>query len=88
MQQKTYHITDNNDEKMREIHFIVQTRREAFMDLVSASVLPNFTTNLTRGQGVGLDRVNVPVLDPEATITFFLCAPESQLALLRACFAG
>ena len=77
-----------HDEKMQEIHFIVQTRREAFMDLVSASVLPNFTTNLTSGQSARLDRVNVPVLDPEASITLFLCAPESQLALLRACFAG
>ena len=77
-----------HNEKMREIHFIVQTRREAFMDLVSASVLPNFTTNLTSGQNAGLDRVNVPVLDPEASITFFLCAPERQRSLLRACFAG
>jgi DNA-binding transcriptional LysR family regulator len=72
-----------HDEKMRDIHFIVQTERRAFADLISASVLPNFTTNLTHMlMPPALDRVNVPILDTEATITFYLCVPEKQKKLL------
>ena len=75
-----------HDEKMRDIHFIVQTRRDAFVDLVSASLLPNFTTNLTKTPDVGPGRTDVPILDPEARITFYLCASEKNRPLLRACF--
>ena len=71
------------DEKMQDIHFIVQTQREAFTDLITASVLPNFTTNLTQQYSTQLDRVNVPVLDPEATIMFYLCVSEKRRALLE-----
>ena len=77
-----------HDEKMRDIHFIVQTQREAFMDLISASVLPNFVTNLTKPQNNLPDRVHVPILDPEAGITFYLCALEKNKALLQSCFTG
>ena len=72
------------DEKMRDIRFIVQSDREAFADLVSAAVLPSFTTNLTRllRREAPLDRVEVPVLDPEATMTFWLCAFKRNRKLL------
>ena len=72
------------DEKMRDIRFIVQTEREAFSDLISASVLPNFTTNLTQRYGAPIDRVNVPILDPEAAIRFYLCVSEKHRSLLEA----
>lgn len=72
------------DDKMQGIRFIVQSEREAFADLVSASVLPSFTTNLTRllGTEAPLDRVEVPILDPEATMTFHLCTLKKHRKLL------
>ena len=73
-----------HDEKMQDIHFIVQTQREAFTDLINASVLPNFTTNLTQQHSAVLDRVDVPILDPEATITFYLCVRKEKQILLEA----
>ena len=73
-----------SDEKMQDIHFIVQTQREAFADLINASVLPSFTTNLTQQHSAELDRVDVPILDPEATITFYLCVRKEKKKLLEA----
>ena len=73
-----------HDEKMQDIHFIVQTQRDAFTDLINASVLPNFTTNLTQMHSAVLDRVDVPILDPEATIRFYLCVRKEKRILLEA----
>lgn len=71
------------EEKMRDIRFIVQSDREAFSDLVSASVLPNFTSSLLKDfGGPPIDRVSVPILDEEASITFWLCAPRKNKKLL------
>ena len=76
------------EEKMRGIRFIVQSERDAFADLISASVLPNFTTNLTRTLATPpLDRVDVPILDPEASITFWLCTLKKNRKLLD-CISG
>ena len=71
------------EEKMGGIRFIVQREREAFLDLVSASPLPNFTTDLTRRlRDPPPDRVEIPILDPEASIRFYLCASERDRRLL------
>lgn len=72
------------DDRMQNIRFIVQSEREAFADLVSASVLPNFTTNLSHlfGETPPLDRVEVPILDAEATMTFYLCTLKKNRKLL------
>lgn len=75
-----------HDEKMQNIRFIVQTERKAFSDLISASVLPSFTTNLTQRYGAPMNRVNVPILDPEATIRFYLCVSEPHRSLLDVVF--
>ena len=72
------------EEKMRGIRFIVQSERDALADLINASVLPNFTTNLTRTlTAPPLDRVEVPILDPEATMNFYLCALKKNRKLLE-----
>ncbi|MBQ9346048.1 MAG: LysR family transcriptional regulator [Oscillibacter sp.] len=78
-------VWDNlREEKMADIHFIVQKDREAFKDLVTASTLPSFTTNLTRRLAPPpLDRVEIPILDPEASIPFYLCALERSRRLLE-----
>ena len=73
-----------SDEKMQDIHFIVQTQREAFADLISASVLPSFTTNLTQQHSAVLDRVDIPILDEEATIRFYLCTKDRYRPIFKA----
>ena len=71
------------EEKMRDIRFIVQSDREAFSDLISASVLPNFTSSLLKDWGAPpIDRVNIPIMDPEASITFWLSAARKNKKLL------
>lgn len=68
--------------KMTKTHFILQTDRQAFSDLVTASVLPNFVTNLSRDhQNPQLHRVVVPLMDKEAKKTFYLCARKSNQQL-------
>ena len=72
------------EEKMSDIHFIVQKEREAFADLVTASALPSFSTNLTRRLvPPPLDRVEIPILDSEASISFYLCALDRNRSLLE-----
>ena len=70
------------DRKMADIRFIVQTQMDAFDDLIQASVLPNFVSSLTiRLRRPPIDRVNIPLLDEEASITFWLCAPQKYRRL-------
>jgi len=72
------------EEQMKHIRFIVQSERDAFVDLINASVLPNFVTNLTHSFAAALpDRVEVPILDPVASITFWLCALKKNRKLLE-----
>lgn len=73
-------------EQMTETHFIVQTERQAFTDLISASVLPSFTTNLTSilpapSGSPPIDRVAVPISDEAATIQFYVCALKKNRRL-------
>ena len=66
-----------HDEKMQHIRFIVQSDRTAFNELISASQLPCFSTNLTRRFVPTLEgRVAIPILDPEAEIQFYLCTKK------------
>lgn len=73
-------------EQMTETHFIVQTERQAFTDLISASVLPSFTTNLTSilpapSGSPPIDRVAVPISDEAATMQFYVCALKKNRRL-------
>lgn len=71
-------------EKMEGVHFIVQKERDAFADLITASALPNFTTNLTRRLSPPpMERREIPVLDEEASIDFYLCVTEQNRRLLE-----
>lgn len=60
-------------EKMPASKFLVQTDGAVFDELVKASSLPCFTTDywLNRYTGYG-DRINIPLKDPEANVTFYL----------------
>ena len=73
-----------HDERMQGAHFIVQESREAFEQLVRASALPCFTTNLSsRFTPAARERVHIPIRDEEAAITFYLCARKGQRELLE-----
>ena len=58
--------------KMTNINFIRQTERIAFQELIKASALPSFTTNLDADpSGILSNRIILPILDKEATIPFY-----------------
>lgn len=71
------------DEKMQGVRFIVQSEMGAFTDLINLSVLPNFDSSLSDGRvEPPLNRVRVPLLDPEATMTFYISALKKHKRLL------
>lgn len=63
-------------EKMPASRFLVQTDTEAFNELVGASSLPCFTTDYGRYLTAYSDRVNIPLSDREADVTFYLAARD------------
>ena len=70
-------------EKMQQTHFIIQKEQHTLVDLAGASELPCFTTNLTgilKPRSMG--RVEIPILDPEATVTFYLYALKENRWLM------
>lgn len=72
-----------HDTKMAQTEFIVQERDDAFDALLRTSALPAFATNLTLERlHRGENRVVIPFLDPEATITFYCCVLKKNRAYL------
>ena len=60
-------------EKMPASKFLVQTDDGVFDELVRASSLPCFTTDYFHRQNAGYPgRVNIPLTDAEADVTFYL----------------
>lgn len=71
-------------EKMTETHFIVQNDRQAFSDLVTASFLPNFVTNISKNfKNPQQNRVMVPLMDKDAKKEFYLCVHNRDQKLFR-----
>lgn len=59
--------------KMPHSRFLVQNDRYTFNELVSASVLPSFSTDLDKEYlGENADRVDIPITDAEAKVTYYL----------------
>lgn len=78
------------DKTMPDSRFLTQSNRYNFNELLQASSLPSFTTNIVQkyfGPSPG-NRVTVPISDPEATVTYYLvCKAERKrdfAALFRA----
>ena len=71
-------------DKNPRLHYLIQSDRSTLEELVRASSLPCFSSNLTvfRFRSV-LNRVCVPLADEEAFATFYLCAREADRALLQ-----
>lgn len=60
-------------EKMPDSRFLTQSDRFSFNELVGASSLPAFTTDLANKYiETSNNRIEVPVSDPEGTVTYYL----------------
>ena len=68
--------------KMPDTHFLVQ-EGSAFRELINASALPCFTTDWAHMQGEpSQNRINVPILDPEANVTYYCLYQTANRKLL------
>lgn len=64
-------------EKMPASKFLVQTDESEFDELVKASSLPCFTTDYIRNRDeVYPNRINIPILDTEVNVTFYILTGE------------
>ncbi|HFI0742319.1 TPA: LysR family transcriptional regulator [Streptococcus suis] len=62
--------------------FIVQKDWDAFEELISASALPSFSTNITHlASENDSQRVHIPISDREATKTFYISALKKNKAI-------
>ena len=65
------------DTEMPDSRFLEQTDRTSFEELIQASVLPYFITNLSINDYIlPKDRVVIPILDDKVNVTFYLVAKE------------
>lgn len=67
-------------EKMPSTHFLLQNEQFTFTELVKASALPSFTSDLAlKKSGTPDNRVIVPILDEEAHVTYYCsCRAENE----------
>ncbi len=74
--------------KMPETNFILQDQDETFSALIQASALPAFASDLTlKHSEQWAERTNrlvLPILDPEAHISFYCCVHKSHKTYLPA----
>lgn len=64
-------------QKMPASKFLVQTDEFTFKELIEASSLPCFTTDYRHF--LYDKRINIPITDPEANVTFYLAAKEDGI---------
>lgn len=66
-------------EKMPDSRFLIQTDRFAFNELVQASSLPSFTSDLAeKYTETAAGRVNIPISDKESSVTFYLVCKQNR----------
>lgn len=67
-------------EKMPDSRFLTQSDRFSFNELVRSSSLPSFTTDLAKKYLEAENiRVEIPISDPEASVTYYLvCLKETR----------
>lgn len=67
-------------EKMPDSRFLTQSDRFSFEELVRSSSLPSFTTDLAKKYLETENiRIEIPISDPEASVTYYLvCLKESK----------
>lgn len=60
-------------EKMPNSRFLVQSERYSLEELITNSILPCFSTDLSRGNNpIPENRVSVPIADPEVNVIYYL----------------
>ena len=75
--------------KMPDSRFLTQSDRFSFDELVRSSSLPSFTTNLaSKFIDSGAERVNVPISDPDASVTYYLVGRKEQKQVFRSLFTA
>lgn len=76
-------------EKMPNSRFLTQSDRFSFNELVRSSSLPSFTTDLAKKYLVTEDvRIEVPISDPEATVTYYLVCKKGMKKEYLALFSS
>ncbi len=66
-------------EKMPHSRFLTQSDRFSFNELVQASSLPSFVTDLSEQYRITPPgRVNIPISDQEATVTYYLICKKER----------
>lgn len=74
-------------EKMPDSRFLTQNDRFSFNELVQASSLPSFITDLSEKYRITPPgRVYVPISDKEATVTYYLLCQKEQKQTFQALF--
>lgn len=72
--------------KMPQTNFILQEQDEAFSALIQVSALPAFASDLTLKHSERwaeqTNRLALPILDPEAHVTFYCCVHKAHKAYL------
>ena len=66
--------------RMPRSRFLIQHDHDTLLEIVSASVLPSFSTDKAREfLGKAPDRIDIPINDPGASVTYFLtCLKEHE----------
>lgn len=76
-------------EKMPDSRFLTQSDRFNFNELVQASSLPSFTSNLAeKYTDVPHNRINIPISDDEATVTYYLVCKSMKKKFFSSLFAA
>ena len=71
-------------EKMPDSHFLTQNDQYSFDELVQASSLPSFVTDLSEKYGRNPSgRIYVPISDEEATVTYYLVCRQGRKGEFR-----
>ena len=66
-------------EKMPDSRFLTQDDRFNFSELIRASSLPAFTSDLAEKYfDTKMDRTLIPISDPEATVTYYLACRKEE----------
>lgn len=65
-------------QKMPASKFLVQTDEFTFNELIEASSLPCFTTDYIHHTSLHGKRINIPITDPEADVTFYLAVKSDS----------
>ena len=75
------------EQMMPHSRFLVQNERFAFEELINSSILPCFVSDLSiQRDGKPADRVIIPVLDQEASVTYYTVCLRNTLPKVQKLF--